>query len=118
MRGTWILGMLAGLAIAGSCILPAATVSGTGGSGPGTSGSSSGTTSSGSSTAPPPPEPALPITIIVDDGGPQVVAPTGNPGQRHLIWASGAWWVFRIGSVSGTGGLVASTTAGPEAGGP
>jgi hypothetical protein len=89
MRAAWILGVLTGLALGFSCILPAATLdAGTGGG----TGSSTGTMSSSSSGLPT----AKPLDLAPGLTLPPVKAASGNPTQRHLIHAAGTWWLFYL----------------------
>lgn len=78
------------LALAGACALPAATLQGTGGM---SSSSASNGSSSGSGGGIAPPRIAL-TTVDVVNSGPAVVAPSGNPGQKHVVHVAGAWFVF------------------------
>jgi hypothetical protein len=95
MRAT-ILVVPAGFALAASCILPAATLVETGGNG-GTGGSGTASTSgTGGTTGVAPPKPANQLKVPIDTPPPSVVAPSGNPGQRHLIHTPGRWWVFYL----------------------
>src|SRR5262245_30718523 len=93
MRAPWVLVLPAAFAMGASCILPAASIGGTGGG-------VTTTTSTGTTTGPEgggpvvPPQKAAQHSILTN--GPAAVAPSGNPGQRHLIYVNGDWWMFHL----------------------
>jgi hypothetical protein len=90
----------ASIALAASCALPAATVlPGSGGAGGSSTSASSTANTSSSSTGgnlPPPPMVASAAVITQPSTAASMFAPTGNPGQRHLIFGANGWWAFYI----------------------
>ena len=89
MRLGWTLGAVASLGLVASCLFPAATVlSGNGGSST-TSGSSSGSSSSGDVTV-------VPGQRVKSYPGMTILAPSGTPGERHLVHGGNAWWLFYL----------------------
>jgi hypothetical protein len=41
--------------------------------------------------------PSLATPAVVYSGASPVLAASGTPGQRHIVFAAGAWWVFFVG---------------------
>jgi hypothetical protein len=81
---------------AASCLLPEAQLVGSGG---GDTTSSTGSSTSSTSTGPftvTPPQPTMSHSVVLPISGPSVLAPSGNPGQRHLVRAGGRWYAFYI----------------------